>query len=25
MADNIGHGLEVEDAVGVAWLEGDRP
>ena len=25
MADNIGHGLEVEEAVGVAWLEGDRP
>lgn len=25
MADNIAHGLEVEEAVGVAWLEGDRP
>jgi len=24
MADNIGRGLEVEQAVGVAWLEGDR-
>ena len=24
MADNIGKGLEVEEAVGVAWLEGDR-
>jgi len=24
MADNIGKGLEVERAVGVAWLEGDR-
>ena len=24
MADNIGKGLEVEQAVGVAWLEGDR-
>ena len=23
MADNIGKGLEVEQAVGVAWLEGD--
>jgi hypothetical protein len=24
MADNIGRGLDVERAVGVAWLEGDR-
>lgn len=24
MADNIGKGLDVERAVGVAWLEGDR-
>jgi|GEM_PF-477498 len=24
MADSIGRGLEVEEAVGVAWLEGDR-
>ena len=24
MADNIGKGLEIEQAVGVAWLEGDR-
>ena len=24
MADNIGKGLEVEQAVGVAWLEGER-
>lgn len=24
MADNISKGLEVEQAVGVAWLEGDR-
>ncbi|MEZ0578642.1 DUF2505 domain-containing protein [Nocardioides sp. MH1] len=24
MADNIGRGLEVEQAVGVAWLEGER-
>jgi hypothetical protein len=24
MADNIGRGLEVEQAVGVAWLEGDH-
>lgn len=24
MADNIGRGLEVEEAVGAAWLEGER-
>ncbi len=24
MADNIGKGLDIERAVGVAWLEGDR-
>lgn len=24
MADNIEKGLEIERAVGVAWLEGDR-
>lgn len=24
MADNIGKGLEVEEAVGAAWLEGER-
>ncbi len=24
MADNIDHGMEIEEAVGAAWLEGDR-